>query len=146
MGIYFSLITSLALAAQPVLATGSMSSALALLSQKNSTASTAIEAPKPQAKETRSMWVTAYSSTPEETDDTPFLTASGTQTRDGIVATNMLPFGTKVQIPALFGDKVFVVEDRMHPRKEGYIDVWMPTKTSALRIGITKTDVLVLAE
>ena len=58
----------------------------------------------PIVKETLTMWVTAYSSTPEETDDTPFITASNTRVRHGIVATNMLPFGTRIQFPEVFGD------------------------------------------
>lgn len=90
------------------------------------------------------VWVTAYSSTPEETDDTPFITAAGTKVRDGIVALNFLPFGTKVKIPTVFGDKILVVEDRMHPRKAGFVDVWMPTKTAALRFGISRATLIVL--
>lgn len=93
---------------------------------------------------TLKMWVTAYTSTPEETDSTPFETAMGTLTHDGIVATNMLPFGTKVSFPKLFGNKIFVVEDRMHRRKEGFIDIWMPNKKEALKFGITNSDVVVL--
>ena len=92
----------------------------------------------------RKMWVTAYSSSVDETDDTPFLTASQTETRDGVVATNMLPFGTKVMIPKLFGDKIFVVEDRMHPRKVDYLDVWRPSKKEAFQIGRSYLDVVVL--
>src|SRR4030042_3654518 len=44
--------------------------------------------------------VTAYSSTPEETDDTPFITASGNYVRPGVIAANFLPFGTQGQSPA----------------------------------------------
>ena len=95
--------------------------------------------------ETREVWLTAYSSTPEETDDTPFTTALGTKTRDGIVATNFLPFGTRVKIPDVFGDKIFVVEDRMHPRKTDFLDVWMPSKQDALNLGIRRTNIVVLA-
>ncbi|MCX6788599.1 MAG: hypothetical protein WCO21_00640 [bacterium] len=90
------------------------------------------------------MWVTAYTSAPEETDETPFETAMGSDVHDGIVATNMLPFGTKVKLPKLFGDKVFVVEDRMHRRKVGFIDIWMPTKKEAFKFGISYSDVVVL--
>jgi 3D (Asp-Asp-Asp) domain-containing protein len=90
--------------------------------------------------------VTAYSSTPEETDDTPFTTASNTQVRHGIVATNMLPFGTYVMIPEYFGDEVFVVEDRMHRRKVDFVDVWMSTKNKALKFGIHETIILVVEE
>ncbi|MBI2623489.1 MAG: 3D domain-containing protein [Candidatus Liptonbacteria bacterium] len=88
--------------------------------------------------------MTAYSSTPEETDDTPFITAKGTFVRDGIIAANFLPFGTKVQIPSLFGDKIFVVEDRMHRRKTNNVDVWMPTKADALRFGAHRAEIAVL--
>jgi 3D (Asp-Asp-Asp) domain-containing protein len=100
----------------------------------------------PQAAYTRKAWITAYSSSPDETDDTPFITAMGTATRDGVVATNFLPFGTKVKIPSLFGDKVFVVEDRMHPRKTNVLDIWMPNKQKALRFGASYTDIVVVNE
>ncbi|MFH0806390.1 MAG: hypothetical protein V1885_01550 [Candidatus Brennerbacteria bacterium] len=93
---------------------------------------------------THDVWVTAYSSTPEETDDSPFVTASNTETRDGIVAANFLPFGTKLQIPEHFGDKVFTVEDRMHRRKTNFVDIWMPTKDDAKQFGISYTQILIL--
>ena len=107
----------------------------------------AMENPKlqvEQPKEELLLWVTAYSSTPEETDDTPFITAKGTQVRDGVIATNKLPFGTRIKIPKLFGDKIFVVEDRMHRRKENFMDVWMPSKEAAENFGINYTTVVVL--
>ena len=90
------------------------------------------------------VWVTAYSSTPEETDSTPFITASNTEVRDGIMAANFLAFGTRVQIPKYFGNKVFVVEDRMHPRKTNVVDIWMPSKEQALQFGAHKTEIVVL--
>lgn len=90
------------------------------------------------------VWVTAYSSTPEETDDTPFITASMTTVRDGIVAANFLPFGTKIMIPELFGDKIFVVEDRMHRRNHSSVDIWMPSKEAAKEFGITKTKIVIV--
>ena len=34
------------------------------------------------------IWITAYSSTPEETDSTPFITASGSHVRNGVAAAN----------------------------------------------------------
>lgn len=93
---------------------------------------------------TQRVWVTAYSSTPEETDDSPFVTALGTRVRDGIIAANFLPFGTRVMIPSLFGDRTFIVEDRMHYRKQNFIDVWMPSKEEAQQFGIARADVVVL--
>ena len=82
------------------------------------------------------MVLTAYTSRPEETDATPFTTASNKMVRDGIIANNMLAFGTKVRIPELYGDKVFVVEDRMNQRKGNYhADIWMPEYSQAVNFG-----------
>ncbi len=83
--------------------------------------------------------VTAFSSSPDETDSTPFITASGKTTGDGILANNCLPFGTEVKIPELFGDKVFVVEDRKHSRYScNWLDVWYPTKAEAKQFGLQR--------
>jgi len=88
---------------------------------------------------------TAYSSTPDQTDDTPFITASGKHVADGIIANNLLAFGTKVRIPELYGDKVFVVEDRMNKRKGNYqVDIWMPDRPSAVNFGAKTVDIEVL--
>lgn len=82
------------------------------------------------------MMVTAYSSTPDQTDDTPFITASGKKVTDGIIANNMLPFGTKVRIPELYGEKIFVVQDRMHQRKGRYhADIWFQDHQEAKEFG-----------
>ena len=91
--------------------------------------------------------LTAYSSTPDQTDDTPFITASGKHVADGIVANNLLPFGTKIRIPALYGDKVFVVQDRMHSRKDkNHVDVWMPTRSVAVNFGVKTAEIEVLKD
>lgn len=87
---------------------------------------------------------TAYTSVPEQTDDTPNITASGTYTRDGVIAANFLPIGTAVKIPKLFGDKVFLVEDRMHPRNGSKIDIWLPTVDAAKRFGVKLVKIVVL--
>ena len=88
---------------------------------------------------------TAYSSTPWQTDDTPYITADGARVRDGIIANNMLAFGTQVRIPQLYGDKVFTVEDRMHWRKSNYqIDIWFPTLQQAVNFGAKSTYIEVL--
>ena len=105
--------------------------------------STVLEAVK-ATNRTIIVWVTAYSSTPEETDETPFITASGKKVEDGIIATNLLPFGTRLKIPEFFGEKIFIVEDRMHARKSNFIDIWMPSKTAAAEFGINYTQVVVL--
>ena len=88
--------------------------------------------------------VTAYSSTPEQTDDTPFTTASGTQVREGIVAANFLPFGTKIMFPELYGNRIFVVEDRMHPRKKYQVDIWFPGYEEAKNFGAKTTTIQVV--
>ncbi len=85
--------------------------------------------------------MTAYSSTPGQTDDSPFITANGSHVRDGIVAANFLPFGTKVKIPELYGDKVFSVEDRMNARYYYKIDIWMPTYEEAKNFGVQYVEV-----
>ena len=84
--------------------------------------------------------VTAYSSTPWETDGNPYVTAAGTWVRDGIVANNYFSFGTQVKMPELFGEKVFVVEDRMNWRKDDYhFDIWFPSYLEAKEFGVKRT-------
>lgn len=80
--------------------------------------------------------VSAYSSTPDQTDDSPFIMASGNHVYDGAVAANFIPLGTKVRFPDLYGDKVFVVEDRMNKRYPYKMDVWMETRSEALKFGV----------
>ena len=68
--------------------------------------------PEPQVVQKVSVIVTAYSSTVWQCDSDPFITASGAMVRDGIVASNLLPFGTEIRIPELYGwsdvtDKTF---------------------------------------
>jgi len=88
--------------------------------------------------------VTGYSSTVEETDSTPFITATGNQVRDGIVAANFLSFGSKIMIPELYGSKVFVVDDRMHPRLQKHVDIWFPSKAQAVKFGKNYTYIEIL--
>lgn len=83
--------------------------------------------------------VTFYSSTPDQTDDTPFITANGTRVRDGIAAANFLPFGARFRLPELFGGKVFVVHDRMHPRFNSRIDIWVEMREEAIARGVEYT-------
>ncbi|MFA5166419.1 MAG: hypothetical protein WC449_03920 [Candidatus Paceibacterota bacterium] len=88
--------------------------------------------------------VTAYSSTVEECDNSPFVTATGNYVREGIVAANFVPFGTRIRIPEVFGDKEFIVDDRMHPRNKKNIDIWMPSKALAMEFGKKYTYIEVL--
>lgn len=98
-------------------------------------------APQPQPKRVIWVIVTAYSSTPDQTDDTPFYTANGTHVYDGIVAANFLKFGTKVRFPDYFGDKEFSVEDRMNARFPDRMDIWFPTREAAINFGLRKIKV-----
>ena len=95
--------------------------------------------------QTIKMVITGYSSTPWETDVDPFITASGTKVEEGIVANNFLPFGTEIRIPELYGDKIFVVADRMHWRKGYYhLDIWFPDYWQALNFGAKRTYIEIL--
>jgi 3D (Asp-Asp-Asp) domain-containing protein len=89
-----------------------------------------------KARKTIKVVVTAYSSTPDQTDDTPFITASGSTVHYGTLAANFLPFGTKVRFPDYDKDKIYVVEDRMHPRFSKRADIWMETRGDAKQFGI----------
>jgi len=80
--------------------------------------------------------VTSYSSEPRQTDDTPFTTAWQTPVRDGVVALNFLPKGTLVRFPDKYGDKIFIVEDRMNVRYPYRADIWMYTREEARQFGI----------
>ncbi|MGC8981782.1 MAG: hypothetical protein ACP5JU_02435 [Minisyncoccia bacterium] len=80
--------------------------------------------------------VTGYSSSRDETDDEPFITASGDLVKEGIAASNFLPIGTKIKIPSLFGDKVFEIKDRMNKRFYYRVDIWFPTKEEAKNFGV----------
>ena len=123
-----TVITAAVLAARLIIALGFLPTAVA--EDKN---------PSDPAPKAVPIAVTAYSSSPDETDSTPFITASGKTTGDGILANNCLPFGTEVKIPELFGEKIFVVEDRKHSRYScNWLDVWYPTKAEAKKFGIKK--------
>ncbi len=95
-------------------------------------------------KEVLKVELTGYSSTVDQTNSDPFTTASGERVRDGIVASNFLPFGTKLRIPEYFGDKEFVVKDRMNRRfsppydhlpHDGFVDIWFHTRQEANNLG-----------
>ena len=93
--------------------------------------------------------ITAYASLPEQTDSTPCITANGFNVCEhGIedtIAANFLKYGTRVKMPEVFGDRVFVVRDRMNKRYQDRIDIWMKNKADAKQFGvkILKIEVLV---
>ena len=88
--------------------------------------------------------LSAYSSTSDQTDSTPFIMASGKHVYDGAIASNFLPLGALVRIPELFGGKIFVVEDRMHKRFSNRVDIWMPTRQEAINFGLRSATIEVL--
>lgn len=99
----------------------------------------------PEVKKVINVIITGYSSSPEETDDNPLITASGSCVREGVIANNLLPFGTEIRIPEIYGEKIFVVEDRMHWRKSYYqIDIWFPSKNEAQEFGAKRTYIEIL--
>lgn len=101
--------------------------------------------PAPRVAKVKTVVMTAYSSTRDQTDGDPFTTASGQKVKDGIIAMNGVPFGTKVRIPEKFGSKVFVVQDRMHARYgSSRGDIWMKTRHDAKQWGVRRVKVEIL--
>jgi 3D (Asp-Asp-Asp) domain-containing protein len=82
---------------------------------------------------------TAYSSDPWQTDSTPCLPAMQFDLCkyfenygiEDTIAANFLALGTQVRFPELYGDKIFVVRDRMNARYNGAnrIDFWIGSVT-----------------
>lgn len=95
-------------------------------------------------QEARMVIVTAYSSTIDQCDADPFITAYNTQVRQGIVAANFLEKGTQIMFPEVFGNRVFVVEDKMHKRFKYRVDIWMPNVEQAKEFGIKKIKMVIL--
>ncbi len=76
--------------------------------------------------------VTAYSSSLDETQGDPFITASGQRVRDGIIACSReYPFGTRFLIEG----KLYVCLDRLARKYDHRIDIWKPNKAEALQFG-----------
>jgi len=75
---------------------------------------------------TMTVTTTAYSSTVDQCDSTPCTAADGFNVcehgKEDVVAANFLKFGTKIRVPALYGDKIFTVHDRMAVRFSNRVD------------------------
>ncbi len=94
-----------------------------------------MHAPKP-AIAVRYMTLSAYNSFENQCDASPYSTAIGSLTRDGVVAASPnLPIGARVRFPDQFGDKEFRVEDRMNTRYQNNIDIWMEDYKDAVKFG-----------
>ncbi len=91
--------------------------------------------------------VTAYTADSTETDATPFITASNTRVREGIVAVSQdlfakgWVFGKKVYI---VNQGVYTIEDLLHKRKRNQLDIFMNNKIKALHFGRKKLKVFLL--
>jgi len=100
-----------------------------------------------RAEDLRVAEVSAYTSSKSETDDSPFLTASGLDLSNHfecVVASNDYAFGTKL---AIEGIGICSVEDRMNSRYTGTgnIDLYMGTdKQRALTFGRRKLSYIVI--
>ncbi len=109
---------------------------------------------------------TAYNSLESQTNAQPFITATGAQTRWGIIAVSRdlldfdLPYGSLVRLrdlgnfhngrghgayqTLLDGTHLFVVEDTMHPRKANQIDLWFADYASAVNWGVRRVELDVI--
>ncbi len=107
---------------------------------------------------------TAYNSLANQTDSTPFVTATGARTRFGVVALSRdllrrIPYGSIVRIEDLgswangrgrgtynrmLSGVNFIVEDTMNARKRNTVDVWMPTRRGAIQWGARQIRVTVI--
>lgn len=104
--------------------------------------------PKYKVVRTSTHTMTAYNSEAAQTDDSPCITANGFNVCEhGVedtIAANFLKMGTKVRIPDLFGDRVFVVRDRMNARHANRVDVWFKERSAAMKFGIKVAKIEVL--
>jgi 3D (Asp-Asp-Asp) domain-containing protein len=91
-----------------------------------------------------SVTITGYSSSVEETDDSPEITATNTAVREGVIALSQdllreftpgapFSFHDRVEIPGLGR---FFIEDTMHPRWMRRADLWFPSREEALQWGL----------
>lgn len=131
--------------AAPTAATSRASSAAANRAQGVSKAATAA-LPRSTGR-SAVVHSTAYNSTLGQTDSTPFITATGTHVRPGVVALSRdllgrFPYGTRITLEDLSGrysnflrDRVFVVEDTMNVRIGNTVDVWMGSWSEAMDWG-----------
>ncbi len=84
--------------------------------------------------------ISAYNAVPEQTDDTPCITANGFNLceaeEENVVAANFIKLGARIKIPELYGDKEFIVVDRMNPRYTYKVDIWKKEIATAKKFGI----------
>jgi 3D (Asp-Asp-Asp) domain-containing protein len=90
--------------------------------------------------------ITAYSSTKDQCDSTPHITASNSPVRIGIVAISNdlmnemgLSFGQRVLIP---GHGLFEVQDKMNSKWHRRVDIWHDDREAARLFGKQKGTLL----
>ena len=109
---------------------------------------TASTTPEVKVKSTSVHVMTAYNSEVGQTDDSPCVTANGfnvcTHGVEDTIAANFLKMGTKVKIPELYGDRIFVVRDRMNAKHPNRVDIWMKDRASAIKFGVKTAKIQVL--
>ncbi len=101
-------------------------------------------APQKPPRKVQTFLMTAYSSTPDQTDGDPFTTASGKRVEPGVTASNAFPMGTQFTIPEYSGDVVYTVWDRHSTRLSPRIDIWMPSRQEAIQFGVKRYAIHVL--
>ena len=101
------------------------------------------EITKSYSHERQEVSLTWYTSTVDQCDDTPWITADGTRVRSGIIAVSPDMLGTFA-----FGDSVFVVNhgwfeihDVMNRRWKNRIDIWVKYKSEIPVCGIEQTEI-----
>jgi 3D (Asp-Asp-Asp) domain-containing protein len=92
--------------------------------------------------------ITAYSSDPAETDDTPTITASNKEVREGVIACpRYIPFGTYIGIDLDIDGEIDIVgicEDRMALKNYHAFDIWFADKEEAKQFGRLLAEVSIL--
>ena len=135
--------------AQKIANTMASSTAISTASSTaTSTVATTTTPVSPKVKNTSVHVITAYNSEVGQTDNSPCITANGYDVckngKEDTIAANFLKFGTKVKIPDLFGDRVFVVRDRMNAKHPSRVDIWMKDRPSAMKFGVRTAKIQVL--
>ena len=86
--------------------------------------------------------VTAYTASEEECGKSDGITASGKPVRYGYIASDDLPFGTRVIIDG----GVYEVADRFGGGYRNRIDIFMPSRGDAMRFGRRTMEVHIIEE
>lgn len=109
--------------------------------------------PQPKFQTEFGMTITSYTSLRRLTDDTPWITASGTTCSPRTLAVSRdLLQGYTENAPFAYGDTAYIVigpyiiEDTMARRKNKCADIWMPTLEAAETFGIERNAALLVTK